>query len=178
METTIPKTPYLTGAFLAMVILVAGSNYLVEFPINNWLTWGALTYPMTFLVTELTNRTYGPQVARRIVYAGFLVAVVISVILATPRIAFASGLAFLVSQLLDISVFNQLRKQSWWIAPFFASFLASLVDTGIFWTAAFIGEPFPWMTLATGDFGVKLAVDVTMLLPFRLFTLRRFSLSN
>lgn len=164
------KTLEIGAAFLAMVAIVAASNYLVEFPINNWLTWGALTYPITFLITELANRTHGPAIARRIVYAGFATAVMLSIKLATPRIACASGLAFLLAQLLDISVFNRLRASAWWYAPFCASVLASLVDTCLFWSVAFWGEPFPWVTLAMGDFAVKLGLDIAMLLPFRLAT--------
>lgn len=162
-------------AFLAMVLIVALCNYLVMFAINDWLTWGAFMYPLTFLVTELTNRVHGPQVARKVVYSGFFVAVILSIQLATPRIALASGSAFLMAQLLDIFVFNRLRQMAWWYAPFFASLLASIVDTGIFWTIAFWGEQMPLLTLATGDFLVKLAFDVLLLLPFRL-AIRRLTL--
>ena len=129
---------------------------------------GALTYPISFLVTELTNRAYGPSYARKVVIIGFCVAVVISTWLATPRIACASGSAFLVSQLLDISVFNRLRRASWWYAPLFASVSASFIDTCVFWTLAFWGEPIPFVTLALGDFFIKLTLDIAMLMPFRL----------
>lgn len=155
-------------AYLAMIIAVASSNYLVQFPINDWLTWGAIIYPVTFLVTELTNRFYGPKVARMVVYVGFALAVFISIWLATPRIALASGTAFLISQLLDISVFNRLRQTAWWHAPFFASVSASIIDTIIFWTMAFYGEDMPYVTLAIGDFSIKLTMDLIMLTPFRL----------
>lgn len=153
-----------------MVGTVAASNYLVQFPINSWLTYGALTYPASFLITELTNRSFGPSIARRVVYAGFVVAVVISVVLSTPKIACASGSAFLIAQLLDISVFNRLRQSTWWKAPLIASACASAVDTAIFFSLAFWGEPLPVLTLALGDFGVKLLLDVLMLSPFRFFT--------
>lgn len=154
--------------FLAMTFFVACSNYLVQFPINDWLTYGAFAYPFTFLVTELCNRFYGPRNARKVVYAGFAVAVLLSTMLSTPKIAFASGAAFLVAQLLDISIFTRLRQQSWWIAPFCASALASLVDTLIFWNLAFYDEGMPLLSLAFGDFLVKLALDVLLLMPYRL----------
>lgn len=155
-------------SFLAMVGVVAASNYLVQFPINDWLTWGAFTYPITFLITELTNRFYGPRRARQVVYAGFVVAFFLSIWLATPKIALASGSAFLVSQLLDISIFNRLRQSAWWYAPFFSSFFASLIDTALFWSIAFWGEQGPILSWAMGDFMIKLFVDTTMLIPFRI----------
>ena len=128
---------------------------------------------ITFLVTQMTNRKHGPLVARRVVYAGFMVAVALSLGLATPRIALASGTAFLCAQLLDIRIFSRIRESAWWCAPFYASLLASLADTMIFFTMAFWGEHFPWVTLAAGDFCIKLAIDVVMLLPFRLLTANR-----
>lgn len=159
-------------SFFAMIVVVAASNYLVQFSINDWLTWGAFFYPATFLVTELTNRFHGPQKARRVVYAGFAVAIILSTALAPFRIAFASGFAFLVSQLLDISVFNRLRQAVWWQAPFFASTLASVIDTALFWTIAFYGENLPIFTLALGDLSIKFILDLAMLTPFR-FAIRR-----
>lgn len=155
-------------AFLAMIFIVVISNYLVLFPINNWLTWGALPYPVSFLVTELTNRSFGPKKARQVVYAGFFFAVMLSYFLSTPNIALASGSAFLVSQLLDIFVFNQFRQSVWWYGPLFASASASIIDSIIFWSIAFIGEDIPLLTMALGDFSVKLLIDVAMLTPFRL----------
>ena len=163
-------------AFLAMVGIVAASNYLVQFPLNDWLTWGAFVYPFSFLITELTNRIHGPQMARKVVYAGFLVAAILSLLLATPKIAVASLTAFLVSQLLDIFVFNRLRQAAWWRAPFFASFFASLIDTLLFWQLAFWNESVPLLTWMTGDFAVKFLFDVAMLTPFRL-AIRRMSTS-
>lgn len=162
-------------AFLAMIMVVATSNYLVQFPINDWLTWGALPYPISFLVTELTNRFYGPKTARHVVYAGFILATLLSVWLANPKIAFASGSAFLISQLLDIFIFNRLRQATWWYAPFFASFLASVVDTIVFWNMAFWRESVPLLTWALGDFSIKFLMDAAMLIPFRIAIQRFFS---
>jgi hypothetical protein len=164
------------NACLAMVVIVILSNYLVSFPINDWLTWGAFSYPIAFLVTELTNQLHGPKLARRVVYVGFAIAVVLSIWLATPKIALASGVAFLCSQLLDIFVFNKLRRATWWYAPLFSSFAASVVDSAIFWTIAFWGEPVPLITWAIGDTGVKFLVDLAMLTPFRL-AIRNVSLT-
>lgn len=164
-------------AFLSMIALVAASNFLVQFPLGEWLTWGAFPYPMTFMVTELTNRYYGPKKARQIVYVGFTIAVILSIWLSTPKIAFASGLAFLTSQLLDIYVFNRLRQQVWWCAPLCASVMASLIDATTFWSFAFWGENLPILTWAIGDTSVKLAVDIVMLMPFRV-AIRKISLSG
>lgn len=158
----------IAAGIAAMVAIVALSNYAVQFPINDWLTWGALTYPIAFLVTDLTNRTLGPQAARKVIYAGFALAVVLSVWLATPRIAVASGSAFLVAQLLDVAVFNRLRAGVWWRAPLVSSTLGSIVDTALFFSLAFAGSGLPWMTWALGDFGAKMAMAAIMLLPFRL----------
>lgn len=153
--------------YLGMITVIFASNYLVQFPINDWLTWGAFTYPISFFVTELANRFYGPRQARKIVYVGFFFGIVVSALLATPRIAFASCSAFIIAQLLDISVFNRLRNQVWWMAPFFASVLASIVDASIFWTVAFAGEDVPLLTWALGDTLVKIGLDFLMLTPFR-----------
>lgn len=156
-------------AFLAMAAIIVTSNALVLFPINDWLTWGAFPYVISFLITELCVQLHGPKLARRVVYAGFAVGVAISIWLATPRIALASGTAFLVSQLLDIALFSRLRRYAaWWLAPLSASLLASTVDSAMFWTLAFYGEGLPYITWAVGDACVKFAVDVIMLLPFRL----------
>ncbi len=187
-------------AVAAMVAVVVASNVLVQYPVDgsvgplvlaDLLTWGAFTYPLAFLVTDLTNRWLGPTVARRVVYVGFAVAVALSIYLATPRIAVASGTAFLVAQLLDISVFNTLRRATWWQAPLIASLLGSVVDTAIFFGTAFgpfgiiIGpdDPFAvefaplfgifatelprWVSWALGDLAVKLAAAVLLLAPYR-----------
>lgn len=154
---------------LAMTVIVAASNVLVQYPINDWLTWGAFTYPVAFLITDLTNRAFGPQRARQVVFAGFALAVVLSFVLATPRIALASGTAFLVAQLLDVSIFDRLRSRgTWWTAPLVSSSIASAVDTALFFSIAFAGTMVPWVTLGLGDFAVKLAIALSMLIPFRM----------
>jgi uncharacterized PurR-regulated membrane protein YhhQ (DUF165 family) len=152
----------------AMVAIVALSNYAVQFPINDWLTWGALTYPAAFLVTDLTNRTHGPKAARLVICVGSALAVVLSIWLATPRIAVASGTAFLVAQLLDVAVFNRLRAGVWWRAPLVSSTLGSIVDTVLFFSIAFAATGLPWITWAVGDFAAKMVMAGLMLVPFRL----------
>ena len=161
------NSPRLTLPVLAMVLTVAASNYLVQFPINDWLTWGALTYPVSFLVTDLTTRLQGAGRARRVVWAGFTVGVVLSILLATPRIALASGTAFLVGQFLDIQIFQRLRRGGWWRAPLVSSTGGSVLDTSIFFSLAFIGTGLPVLTLAFGDLSVKLALALLFLAPFR-----------
>lgn len=167
MTTTRPSHAIAIG-IVAMTVIVAASNVLVQYPINDWITWGALSYPVAFLVTDLTNRRLGPRAARRVVYVGFALAVVLSVYLATARIALASGTAFLVAQLLDVYVFDRLRRQAWYLAPLVSSVLGSVVDTALFFTLAFAGSGAPWVTWAAGDLGVKLGVALVMLIPFRL----------
>jgi uncharacterized PurR-regulated membrane protein YhhQ (DUF165 family) len=165
-----PAPPLPLGLALpvaAMVAVVAGSNVAVRYPINEWLTWGAFTYPFAFLVTDLTNRRLGPVRARQVVYVGFALAVVLSILLATPRIALASGTAFVTAQLLDILVFNRLRQQSWWRAPLFSSAIGSVWDTAVFFGLAFAGTGLPWLTWALGDLGVKGAMALVLLFPFR-----------
>lgn len=151
---------------LAMMVIVASANYLVQFPINDWLTWGALTYPVSYFVTDLTNRLRGTRDAKRVVWVGFALAVAVSAVLASPRIAIASGTAFIVSQMLDIAVFDRLRKKDWWQPPLFSSAVGSAVDTLLFFTLAFYATGVPWVTLAIGDYGVKLAIALLMLLPW------------
>ena len=177
----------------AMAAIVAASNVLVQYPVGDFLTWGAFTYPFAFLATDLVNRRYGPGAARRVVYVGFALAVALSVWLATPRIALASGAAFLTAQLIDVSVFDRLRAGSWWRAPLVSSTLGSAVDTALFfWLAfsagaAFVGPaedwaiaaspllgygpdaPF-WVSLALGDFGVKMLIALAALGPYRALT--------
>lgn len=162
------RLPALLLPVLAMTVIVAASNVLVQYPINDLLTWGALTYPFSFLVTDLTTRLQGPERARRMVWTGFAVAVLLSVWLATPRIALASGTAFLAGQLLDIAVFQRLRAGSWWRAPLASSTVGSTVDTALFFSLAFAGTAVPWVTLAVGDLGVKLALALLALAPFRV----------
>jgi len=151
----------------AMTMIIVASNWLVQFPINHLLTWGAITYPFSFLVTDLTTRLHGPGPARRVVWAGFALAVLLSIWLSTPRIALASGTAFLAGQLLDIQVFQRLRTGSWWRAPLVSSTVGSILDTALFFSLAFAGTALPWMTLALGDLGVKLLLAVLALAPFR-----------
>ncbi len=152
----------------AMVVIIVSSNVLVQYPLGDWLTWGAITYPFAFLVVDLANRYYGPRTARRIVYIGFIVALLLSAWLATPRIAIASGTAFLCAELLDVTVFNRLRRRIWWQPPLVSTLAASVLDTAIFFSLAFAGTDVPWVTLALGDFGVKLAIALFALLPFRI----------
>ncbi len=153
---------------LAMAVVVLASNVLVQFALNDWLTWGAFSYPVAFLVSDLVNRRFGPAAARRVAWAGFAIAIAASLALAPARIAAASGLAFIASQLLDIRVFHRLRRGLWWRAPLVATVLAAVLDSIVFWGIAFAGTGGPWLSWAAGDLGVKLAVGVLMLLPFRL----------
>lgn len=157
-------------AIAIMCLIIISSNILVQpqFHINDWLTWGAISYPVCFLVTDLLNRRFGPQRARLVVYIGFFVAVLASYFVADARIAIASGTAFLTSQLLDIFVFDKLRNKSWWKAPFIAGWMAAIIDTFLFFAVAFAGTEVPWVTLATGDVGVKLLINAMLLAPFRV----------
>lgn len=192
----------LPGVF-AMAMIVVASNVLVQFPLGSFLTWGALSYPFAFLVTDLTNRIQGPAAARKVVLAGFATGILCSFAgtqilgefgpLVTLRIALGSGLAFLVAQLLDISVFNRLRRAQWWKAPLVSTLISSTIDTVIFFTIAFsaaltliepgndvswataptpllgLGREAPlWVSLAVGDWLVKLLMALVALLPFRL----------
>lgn len=161
----------LVPSTVAMVLIVVASNILVQYPFTWWglgdlLTWGAFTYPFAFLCTDLTNRWYGPAKTRRVVYVGFAVAVVLSTVLSAPRIAAASGAAFLCAQLLDITVFNRLRQLTWWRAPLVSSTVGSAVDTLVFFSVAFAGTGLPWMSWGVGDFSVKMAVALAALLPY------------
>jgi uncharacterized PurR-regulated membrane protein YhhQ (DUF165 family) len=164
------------AAVAAMAVVVAASNVLVQHPfapfgLADYLTWGAFTYPFAFLVTDLSNRAFGPATTRRIVLAGFAVAVVASIVLATPRIALASGTAFLSAQLLDVAVFDRLRHATrWWTAPFVSSLIASALDTALFFSLAFAGEPLPWVSWALCDFAVKVALAALALVPYRLIS--------
>lgn len=150
-----------------MIIIVVSSNVLVQYPINNWLTWGAVTYPIAFLVADLLNRRFGPSAARRVAYVGFVAALFISAWLASPRIALASGTAFLSAQLCDIYIFDRLRHRSWWQAPFLGGVAGATLDTFVFFSVAFAGTTMPWQTLLVGDLIVKLALNTLMLAPFR-----------
>ena len=157
---------------LAMSAIVLLSNVLVQFPINAWLTWGAFSYPVAYFVTDVCNRTTGPAAARRVAGVGFAVGLILSVVFAPLRVAFASGTAFIASQLLDVAVFNRLRQQTWWQAPLFGSAAASVVDTAIFFGLAFAGSAVAWLPLAAGDLGVKLFMALALLPPYRLLVTR------
>ncbi|MCF7761345.1 MAG: queuosine precursor transporter, partial [Cephaloticoccus sp.] len=135
--------------------------------LNAWLTWGAFSYPVAYLVTDVCNRVVGPQLARRVAWVGFAIGLTSSALLAPVRIAIASGTAFIVSQLLDVSIFNRLRQQSWWKAPFLGSCVASIVDTAIFFSLAFAGSSISWLHLAIGDLAVKLAMAAALLPAYR-----------
>lgn len=165
-----PNTPLLTlwRPILAMLVVIVSSNYLVQFPLNDWLTWGAFTFPVAFLVTDLTNRAVGNVAARRVAWAGFAIAVLISLALAPWRIAVASGVAFILGQLLDIVAFNRLRAGSWWKAPLFGSAVASVVDTSIFFFLAFYGSDMNWLMLAAGDLSIKWLMAAVLLAPYRV----------
>ena len=163
-----------------MGVVVLSSNFLVQFPVNHLglneiLTYGAFSYPVAFLITDLANRAYGKIIARKIVYLGFLIGIIFTLFFSTNfadlisiRIAIGSGLAFLVAQLLDVQIFDKLRKNSWYVAPLISSSIGSIVDTFLFFSIAFVGTVVPWVTLSLGDLAVKLFVALVMLLPFRL----------
>jgi len=155
-----------------MAIIIVASNILVEIPVNSWLTWGTLTFPFAFLVTDLMNRYFGVQKARQLVYAGFAVGVIASLVFASPRIAMASGAAFLISQLLDVSVFDKLRTKDWWVAPFTSSVISTVFDTFLFYALAFVGTGLAWQQWAVGDLGMKWVVALVALIPYALFTAR------
>lgn len=154
-------------AVLCMGAIVMGSNILVQYPINDWLTWGGLSYPVAFLVTDVLNRRFGPAAARRVAWVGFVVALTVSIWLASPRIAVASGLAFICAQLADIAVFDKLREKRWWIPPLLSGTVGALLDTALFFTIAFAATQTPWVTWMLGDLVIKLIVNLTMLVPFR-----------
>ena len=158
----------LVAGIAAMAVVVTVSNVLVQYPLGDWLTWGALSYPFAFLVTDLTNRRLGAGSARRVVLAGFAFAVVLSAWLATPRIAAASGSAFLIAQLADVHVFDRLRNARWWKAPLVSSALGSTLDTALFFSLAFAGSGLPWVPWAIGDLAVKAGFALALLIPFRL----------
>ena len=165
---------------LLMGVVVLASNYLVQFPVNYYglsevLTYGAFSYPIAFLITDLANRSYGKIVARKIVYLGFILGVAFTILFSTDfadfisiRIALGSAVAFLTAQLLDVQIFDNLRKKKWFIAPLTSSIIGSTVDTFLFFSISFYGTAVPWFTLALGDLGIKIFVAVIMLIPFRL----------
>lgn len=152
---------------LCMLAVVVGSNILVQVPLNDWLTWGGLSYPVAFLVTDVLNRRFGPAAARRVVWFGFAAALAVSVWVASPRIALASGLAYICAQLVDIQVFDRLRDQRWWRAPLASGVLGAILDTAVFFSVAFAATGAPWVTWMLGDLAIKLVVNISMLAPFR-----------
>ena len=170
---------FLSLAFL-MGLVVLASNYLVQFPIKHYgldeiLTYGAFSYPIAFLITDLANRSFGKIVARKIVYIGFTIGILFTLIFATNfadlislRIAVGSGTAFIIAQLLDVQIFDQLRQKKWFIAPLTSSLVGSTVDTFLFFSISFYGTGIPWITLSFGDLAVKIFVALVMLVPFRL----------
>lgn len=169
MRTATSENYATVAGIIAIGLVIFISNIAVNMPINDWLTWGAFTYPIAFLVTDLTNRILGVGAARKVVAAGFVFGVILSLYFGDVRIAVASGGAFLIAQLLDVQIFDKLRRQNWWKAPLASSLLASAVDTAIFFTAAFAYTDLPWMTWALGDYGAKLFMAAALLLPFRMF---------
>jgi uncharacterized integral membrane protein (TIGR00697 family) len=165
---------------ILMGVVVLSSNYLVQFPINYYglseiLTYGAFSYPIAFLITDLANRFYGKFVARKIVYIGFFIGIIFTLFFSTDfadlisiRIAIGSGVAFITAQLLDIQIFDRLRKKEWFIAPLTSSFIGSTVDTFLFFSISFYATGVPWITLSLGDLAVKFFVSLVMLIPFRI----------
>jgi uncharacterized integral membrane protein (TIGR00697 family) len=163
-----------------MGLVVVLSNYLVQFPIqyfglNEILTYGAFSYPVTFLITDLANRAYGKLVARKVVYVGFTIGVLLTLFVSTNfldiisiRIAVGSGVAFFIAQNLDIQIFDSLRKKIWYVAPLASSITGSITDTFLFFSISFYATGIPWVTLAFGDLAVKLFIAMLMLVPFRL----------
>ncbi len=174
----------MSPSFLMLSFLMGGvvliSNYLVQFPVNYYglqdiLTYGAFTYPVAFLITDLSNRFYGKILAKKIVYIGFSIGVSFSLFFSTNfsdlisiRIAIGSGTAFIVAQLIDVQVFDKLRNKKWFVAPLTSSFIGSTIDTFLFFSISFYGTGAPWITLSLGDLVIKILVTLIMLIPFRL----------
>jgi len=168
----------LLSFIMGAVVLL--SNYLVQFPIKYYnleevLTYGAFSYPIAFLITDLANRSYGKLIARNIVYIGFIIGISFTLLFSTNfadlisvRIAIGSGTAFLCAQLLDVQIFDNLRKNKWYIAPLTSSIIGSIVDTFLFFSISFYASGVPWITLSFGDLAVKILVALIMLIPFRL----------
>ena len=165
-----------------MGFVVLASNFLVQFPVKYYgledlLTYGAFSYPVAFLITDLANRSYGKLVARKIVYIGFIIGIAFTLFFSTNfsdlisiRIAIGSGIAFIAAQLLDVQIFDNLRKRKWFIAPLTSSLIGSTIDTFLFFSISFYASGVPWFTLALGDLAVKILVALIMLIPFRLLT--------
>lgn len=154
---------------IAMAITVVISNFLVQFPINDWITWGAFSYPIVFLVTDITNRLFGIQGAKKIAALGFVLGVILSFFVADTRIAIASGSAFLVAQLIDIYLFSKIQntQKKWWLAPSISSSAASVLDTALFFSIAFAGTALPWVGWAIGDLAAKFCMIFILLIPYK-----------
>ena len=165
-----------------MGVIVLGSNYLVQFPFTYYglekiLTYGAFSYPVAFLITDLANRSYGKTVAKKIVYIGFFIGVSFTLFFSTNfsdlisvRIAIGSGTAFIIAQLIDVQIFDKLRRKKWFVAPLTSSFIGSTIDTFLFFSISFYGTGIPWITLSLGDLAVKIFVALLMLIPFRILS--------
>ena len=163
-----------------MGVIVLASNYLVQFPVKylgleNLLTYGAFSYPIAFLITDLANRSYGKIAARKIVYFGFTIGIMFTLFFSTNfsdlisiRIAIGSGVAFITAQLLDVQIFDKLRKKKWYVAPLSSSLIGSTIDTFLFFSISFYATSVPWVTLSLGDLAVKILVTLVMLIPFRI----------
>jgi len=172
------KLFFILSFFMGLVII--SSNYLVQFPVkfyelDNLLTYGAFSYPITFLITDLANRAFGKKIARRLVLIGFFVGIILTLFVSTNfediisiRIAIGSATAFIIAQNLDVNIFDLLRKKTWYVAPLTSSILGSIIDTFLFFSIAFYNTGIPWFSLALGDLAVKLIVALIMLIPFRL----------
>ena len=173
-----------------MASIVTLSNYLVQFPVNyiglqDLLTYGAFSYPIAFLITDLSNRRYGKNIAKKIVYLGFTLGIFLTLYFSTNysdlisiRIAVGSGTAFLVAQLIDVHIFDRLRNKIWFIAPLTSSLIGSSIDTFLFFSISFYGTEVNWITLSFGDLSVKIFVALTMLIPFRLLLYRIQEISS
>ncbi len=185
------KLFFILSGLMGLIVIL--SNYLVQFPVQflgleNLLTYGAFSYPITFLITDLANRAFGKKIAKRIVYIGFVIGVLLTVLVSTNfsdlisiRIAIGSGVAFFVAQNIDVSIFDKLRKNKlWFVAPFSSSIVGSIIDTFLFFSIAFYNTDLPWLSLAIGDLIVKIIVAITMLIPFRLLLseIREYNIVN
>ena len=179
---------FVLALFMAMIVTL--SNYLVKFPVNyfglqDFLTFGAFSYPMAFLITDLSNRKYGKETAKKIVYIGFSLGVFLTLYFSTNfvdlisiRIAIGSGTAFLVAQLIDVNIFDKLRKRKWFVAPITSSFVGSTIDTFLFFSISFYGTGINWLTLSFGDLAVKIIIALLMLIPFRILLFRIKEITN
>ena len=179
---------FLLSIFMGLVVIA--SNYLVQFPVKfydleNLLTYGAFSYPITFFITDLANRAFGKKIARYIVLVGFFIGIILTLFVSTNfddiisiRIAIGSATAFIMAQNLDVNIFDRLRKRKWYVAPLTSSILGSTIDTYLFFSIAFYNTDIPWLTLALGDLIVKLIVALLMLIPFRLLIKRINDFTN